>query len=371
MQKKFYRNVILPRLYFPIYYLHKVIIHIYSFLIISKKQRDKTLLVLSAGIKGWDSIEFKELYDSALEYLGSDKVFQHRVVDTAKYYADLSKTLNGLDCTHFFYDPRTGNQRIIGGTWEAIRIAFLLTGKGITPIVLSTDLSIRSWRIKSALVSAISGIVICFVSPRRIFPIFPHRRLFGPCLMPLSLKTFNQLATLKKEKCKENNHVVFIGSLYEPRTTILNNIRDGLQLNGYDLDIRGRVLGGPRKPDSEYWSTMVNADIILTTADQIYLPQTDWYWVQNLVYRYVEAMAAGSLLIAPAVTGVDRYFEPNIHFVAFTTPAEAIEKIVYYLENKLERDMISAEGNKMARSLVESKIFWTLVDGNLSHKSLK
>ena len=41
----------------------------------------------------------------------------------------------------------------------------------------------------------------------------------------------------------------------------------------------------------------------------------------------------GTLLIAPNVPCVDRYFEPGKHFVAFSTENEAIDKIEYYLKN--------------------------------------
>ena len=369
---KFYRDTILPRLFFPIFFIHFLLIKIYSILNLKKNVNKKTSLILSAGSRGWESIEFKELYSSACEYLGFDQVYKHSVIDTTKYYEDVKRTLKNEKCTHFMYDPRTGNQELIKGTWDAIKISYLLVRHNITPIVLSTDLSIRSWRIRSSFVSVISGIVICFVSPQKIHSIFPHHRLYGPFLMPLSLNTFNTLSFLKKPtNTSHKKHAIFIGSLYEPRTTMLNQIKDGLIQKGFDLDIRGRVLGGPRKPDSEYWATMVNADIIFTTADQISLPEIDWSWVQNLVYRYVEVLASGSLLIAPEVPGVDKYFKAGTHFVSFNNIEDAIEKISYYLENQVERDKIADEGNKIAKSLIESRIFWTLIDSSLSYKSLK
>lgn len=368
---KIYRNTILPRLFFPVFYLHFFFIKVYS-IFIKKKEKDETKLILSAGSRGWESIEFKELYASACEYLGEEKVFKHSVVDTPKYYEDVKHALKSIKCTHFMYDPRTGNQELIKGSWDVIRISYLFVKYNITPIVLSTDLSIRSWRIRSSFASVITGIVICFVSPKKIHPILPHKRLFGPFLMPLSLQTFNSLKLLKKPTSSDHKkHAIFIGSLYEPRTTMLKRIKEGLVKKGFDLDIRGRVLGGPRKPDSEYWSTMINADIIFTTADQISLPEVDWSWVQSLVYRYIEVLASGSLLIAPEVPGVDKYLKPGVHFVSFTNVEEAIQNITYYLENESERKKIAEEGNKIAKSLIESRIFWALIDSNLSHKSLK
>ena len=41
-------------------------------------------LVISAGIRGWESIEFKELYASACEYLGDEAVFKHSLEDGVK-----------------------------------------------------------------------------------------------------------------------------------------------------------------------------------------------------------------------------------------------------------------------------------------------
>ena len=369
---KFYRNSILPRLYFPVFYIHLLLSNLISLLFYFRKSTNNTKLVISAGIRGWESIEFKELYTSACEYLGDEKVFKHSLEDNSKYFSDLKNTLKNINCTHFVYDPRTGNQSTCFGSFEAIKISLLLISKNITPIVLSTDLSIRSWRIKSSLVSVISGIVICFVSSKKIHPIFPHKRLFGPFLMSLSLRTFDNLENLKlKNENVTDKKAIFIGSLYEPRTTDLNFIKSGLNKKGFDLDIRGRVLGGARKPDSEYWSTMVNADIIFTTADQISNPEIDWSWIQNLVYRYLEVLASGSLLIAPKVPGVDRYFKPGIHFVSYENNDDAIEKISYYLKNSKLRNEIAKNGNKIARSLIESRIFWTLIDSNLSYKSLK
>ena len=54
--------------------------------------------------------------------------------------------------------------------------------------------------------------------------------------------------------------------------------------------------------------------------------EIDWSWIQNLVYRYLEVLASGSLLIAPNVPGVDRYFKPGIHFVSYENNDDAIDE---------------------------------------------
>jgi hypothetical protein len=369
---KFYKNNILPKLYFPLFYFILILLRIYKTFLVNTKKKEKSRLIISAGLRGWDSIEFKELYYSACEYLNEKQVIKHSAIDSTKYYEDLHRIVMEYNPTHVLYDPRSGDQNLFSGTIEAIKITFLFTKKNIIPIVLSTDLSYRKWRIKSALVSALSGVVICFVSSKKIFPIFPHKRLFGPMLMPLSIKTFNSLNCLKQNLNNlEKKKAVFIGSLYEPRTTKLTKIKNGLNKIDLDLEIKGRVLGSPRKSDNEYWSTMVNAPIVFTTSDQVSSNDFDWSWIQNLVYRYIEVLSCGSLLIAPKVPGVDKYFQSGIHYVSFDTTEEAIEKITYYLNNDDSRTQIADRGKKIAKSLTNSKIFWTLVDNSLSTQSMK
>jgi hypothetical protein len=338
---------------------------------VNSRKKEKSKLIISAGVRGWDSIEFKELYYSACEYLNENQVIKHSVIDSTKYYDDLHRIVIEQNPSHLLYDPRSGDQNLFSGSIEAIKIAFLLAYKNIIPIVLSTDLSHRKWRIKSALVSALSGVVICFVSSKKIYPIFPHKRLFGPMLMPLSIKTFNSLNSLKQNlNSFEKKKAVFIGSLYEPRTTKLTTIKNGLNKINLDLEIKGRVLGSPRKPDNEYWSTMVNAPIVFTTSDQITSNEFDYSWIQNLVYRYIEVLSSGSLLIAPEVPGILRYFKPGEHFISFTSVEDAINKIAFYLENESERVKIASEGKKHAGNLINSRIFWTLIDSNLSTDSI-
>jgi hypothetical protein len=348
------------------------LLRVYKTFFENSRKKEKSKLIISAGVRGWDSIEFKELYYSACEYLNENQVIKHSVIDSTKYYEDLHRIVIEQNPSHLLYDPRSGDQNLFSGSIEAIKIAFLLAYKNIIPIVLSTDLSHRKWRIKSALVSALSGVVICFVSSKKIYPIFPHKRLFGPMLMPLSIKTFNSLNSLKQNlNSFEQKKAIFIGSLYEPRTTKLTTIKNGLNKINLDLEIKGRVLGSPRKPDNEYWSTMVNAPIVFTTSDQITSNEFDYSWIQNLVYRYIEVLSCGSLLIAPKVPGVDKYFQSDVHYVSFDTTEEAIKKITYYLKNEEMRLKISEEGKKIANSLITSKIFWTLIDNSLSVNSIK
>lgn len=374
--KKFFRNQIYPKLFFLPFYLHKLVLGLFVLLYPQKRRFNSNIeskLLISAGIRGWDSIEFKELLDSAREYFNNENsVIQHKVSSPDAYYDELKITIVSSNITHALYDPRTGKQGSFSGLIDSIRIAWLFARYQVTPIVLLTDLSHRNWRIKSSMVSAVSGIVICFVLPRLVWPIFPHRRLYGPFTMPFSRIKLNSIRTSLYIDYKERNNTksaFFVGSLYEPRITRLNNIKNGLIAKGLDLEIRGRVIGGPRRPDVEYWKTLAEP-VVITTADQIFLNELDWAWVPSLIYRYIEALACGSLLVAPSVPAVSRYFRPNIDFVPFTTDEDAIQKIEYYLKNPKERINIASSGYERAKQLIESQSFWIQIDTCLSKNSL-
>ncbi|MEJ7691768.1 glycosyltransferase [Daejeonella sp.] len=328
-------------------------------------------LCIEAGINGWDSIEFKELYQSACEFLSVNKINKIIIRPGESYLSQVRNELDKFSPTHYFYDPRTGSQEKILGLWQAFRISLLLYSRSIIPIVLLTDLSVRTWRTQSAIVTAMNGIVISFMSTRLAFPIFPHRRLMGPSLMPFSENTLKLLKTLKDNITDvPPNKAVFIGSLYEPRTSQLKEISEGLEVRNLTLEIRGRVLGAKRVPDSEYWSALINSPIIVTTAGQIETADTDWAWIPQLVYRYIEAMACGTLLIAPAVPGILRYFSPGEHFASFSSTQEAIDVIEYYLQNETERSVLAERGKARANSLIVSQTFWRCVDVNLGKDSL-
>jgi len=328
-------------------------------------------LCIEAGIKGWELIEFKELYMSACEYLGSDRVHKLKVTQDEPYLAQVRKALEDIRPTHYVYDPRTGSQDRGTGLWQAFMIAFLLHVRGITPIAFLSDLAVRSWRAQSAVVTAKRGTVVCFLSAREVYPIFPHRRLVGPSLMPLSEMTVEYLGTLSEQRFESPApKALFAGSLYEPRTSTLRAIAEGLEARGFALEIRGRKLGSPRVSDSDYWSMLINAALVVTTADQIKTSETDWTWIQHLVYRYLEVTACGTLLVAPEIPGVQRFLSPGKHFVSFTSPAHAVEVIEYYLSNEAERKKIAQQGRARAQALVSARSFWTGVDIGLGKDSL-
>ena len=96
----------------------------------------------------------------------------------------------------------------------------------------------------------------------------------------------------------------------------------------------------------------------------------DWDWISHLIYRYIEAMASGSLFIAHDVPGVQRYFTPGVHFISYENIDDAIEKTLFYLNNQESRIKIARQGKARADDLINSRSFWVQIDSSLGKNGL-
>lgn len=368
------RNFFLPKVVFIPYFLSKVILTALNLFTYNKFKRNtnyKSKLCIESGVKGWELIDYKELYYSSSDYLGENNVYKLQIEKDKSYLKQIYCSIKTNKPTHCIYDPRTGSQNWVLGLLQSFFIAILYQYYGIVPISVLTDLPVRAWRAQSAVVTAQRGIVICLMSPKDIFRIFPHRRLIGPITMPFSRKTLKLLDALRNEKkSDESKSIIFTGSLYEPRTTILNQISEKLKEKRINLEVKGRPLGSVRISDIDYWERLVNASMVFTTANQISSKQTDWDWIPHLIYRYLEVTASGSLLIANEVPSLERIFKPGIDYISFNSIEDAVCKIEYYWNNKSEMELIAKNGNLKARSLIEINAYWLYIDLALGKYSL-
>lgn len=363
------RSVFIP--YWATYFLITILTPIKWVVKGRTRKHEKPGLCIEAGIKGWDLIEYKELYACACEYIGADNVHKSEIKPTESYYKQVKQTIKKIGPTHYVYSPRTGSQNWIIGLATSLKLSILLHWHGVVPIAALSDLPFRRWRAQCAVLTAKSGLVVAQMAPKEIHQIFPHRRLIGPCLMPFSKATISHLNTLDKNNgSKVNPMAVFSGSLYEPRTTLLKKIKAELKEKGHSLDINGHALGKDKMTDSEYWQTIQGASIIVTTADQNLEKGRDWVWKPHFLYRYTEVLACGRLLVAPSIPGVDRFFIPGTHFIAFNSSTNAAEKIAYYLEHESEGKRIARQGQKRIHELISSRFYWVSIDVALGKDSL-
>lgn len=369
-----YRKVLLPRLIFLPFLITKIfleILNLFTFHIFYRNRKRKSKLCIESGIKGWELIDYKELYSSSIEYLGVENVVKVEIDKSGKYINQLKNAIRTLKPTHYIYDSRTGNQNWIIGMIQSFRIALIFQINGITPVCILTDFPVRSWRTQCAIVSAKRGIVVTLMSPKDFFSIFPHNRIIGPLTMPFSRKTglkLNELIAQNRQKSSKS--IVFSGSLYEPRTSILKSINIGLKQKGLEIEMKARNIGTQRFKDDDYWCNLINASIVVTTSNQINSNKTDFSHINHLIYRYLEVPASGSLLIAQNVPSIERFLKPNIDFVIFETIEEAIDKINYYFNHDNERENIAKSGYLKAQSIINSNLYWVTIDTALGKNSL-
>ncbi len=341
----------------------------------SRSRRRSPLLCIEGGSAGWEIIELIELASSAEEYLGAGCVHRIVVQSRDEYKQTVRKGMDSVRPTHYLYDPRTGSQHWFYGPWEALVVGFMAARRDVIPIGWLTDLPIRRWRLQVAIVTAVTGVTITLMNASQVAGMFPHRRLTGPSMMPLSEATLELLESLRSahdEAAATDSlpRAIFSGSLYEPRTSSLIAIRDGLRANGLDLEILSRELGGPRVPNDTYWKRLTDADIVVTTADQVFGPGIDETGLPHLIYRYTEALAAGALLIAPSVPAVERFFEPGKHFIPFDSTKTAVALIAYYLENHELRRRIARQGHARVAQLIRARACWLTIDAALGTESM-
>jgi len=209
-------------------------------------------LAIESGVKGWELIEYQELYSSACEFLGKESVSKVVVEDRSKYLRTLRRSIRSASPTHYFYDPRTGSQNNWRGLWQSLTVAVVLQWHGVVPIAFLANLPERRWRMQCFIVTAHSGVTVTLMSPQRVRDLFPHRRLTGPSIMAISYQRLESLRLLRESQAKiGGTRAVFSGSLYEPRTTILNEIRDSVRERGRELEILARPLAGERVSNEE------------------------------------------------------------------------------------------------------------------------
>lgn len=363
-----------------IYKIARGIIHLVDILYFIKKfkfssNRQHVILAIEAGANGWKSIEYQELYNSAKEYLGDSRI-KKLVLNTHETRLNQIKNFlkNNSNITHFLIDPRSSEyvekMNIARVIVYSIGVLILLRKKEITPIVYLTDASHRVWRMQAAIMSCKSGVVATFISTKNLKEFIPHDRFSGPSIMPFSNKTLKELVNLKlvlSNTSKIDNLVKFAGSVYEPRAQFLTELK---KLLGDKFVIVARELGSQREPDNIYWKHLCSARIIITTADQKTDDFRDRPELKQLVYRYTEVLASQTLLLAPHVPGIERYFIPGEDFVEYRDLNDAYVKALYYLEHVDEAKEIASQGHSKMRNMIERSFFWQQIDYSLGKNSM-
>lgn len=316
-------------------------------------------LCIESGAIGFDLIEVKEVEQSAREFFGPNGVVRNKVENRTRYLRAARTTLRMGGLTHYWVDPRSGHQSFMRAIGQSVGLALLLAHHGVRPIVWLTDVPVRRWRLQAEILSAGSGVCFVFVAPERSEIRLCGARFVGPVVLPLSEATLNRLEAMKAGLTPSSPpRAVFAGSLYEPRASLLESVRSRLAHEGWTLEIIGRAAGGSRFPDEEYWRALLEADVIVTTAMQVGGRGIDTTLQPHLIYRYAEALACRTALVAPHVPGADAVLESGVHYLDFESEEECVDIVVRLLESAELRAEVAQVGHERIRKLLAGSAFW-------------
>lgn len=356
---RLWRDVILPRTVIPLYWVYKIAL--LPFFLTGKRPRTFTKVSIESGIVGWTHVYFEELHGSAADFFGVDAVTK-QVIDRDTDYLPQFKANQQRDKPDLvIIDVRTPTQNWRAALIETFRMSQFMLRRGITPLVVLTDAYYRRHRWQAAVLTAYRGNVVTFSAKKIVCKIFPHDRLTGPLFMPISASRLQWLEEQKSKRFSERNpngqlKISFIGSMYSPREEFLSVVKDRLAGYGIDVEINGDKAG---TSNDQYWDTIINADIILTTTlqgpERKYL---DWVWVRQAVFRYSETLAAGTTLVAGPVDGGFPYFTVGHDFVEFESVDECVESIVQLVQNRRLCHEIALQGHATVGDYVKTGRFW-------------
>ncbi|MEM7600160.1 MAG: glycosyltransferase [Verrucomicrobiota bacterium] len=335
---------------------------------------DSVSVGIDAGENGWKIREYGELYLSALEFLGEPSSVKKLVISPDEgYLRQVLRFVREEQPDFYCFSSRTSQSSGLTRFVEIVTLSVVFYLRGISPITLLADFHNRRFRMEAAMISAFRGIVVTMVSSKTVSKLFPHSRIIGPHVMPFSKKSAIEIRDASDQIQPDgSNGVVFTGSLYSPREEKLEELKKDLGELNIPFQILTRRPGGVRVSEEEYWGRMSRAKIVVTTADQTLVKSGgDFLDIPHMVYRYLEVLISRRLLVAPAFSGIGRFFVAGEHFVEFSDSASTAKRIEEMLVGNPSRcEQIVQQGHERAMALVESGAFWTGINNGLGSDCL-
>ena len=322
-------------------------------------------LAIESGEVSWNFFEFQQLLASAQEHYGVNSVVTLSIKDRESYVQDLRRFLSSYKVQKYLWDPRTLSEHWARSWIQAFAVAFLFAQHQITPIAKLTDVQVRRWRSQTALITASQGVCISIMHPSRAMRWAVHRNLVGPAPMPLSLQW------LESQSHSESGDgatfagvgtVRFVGSLYEPRRSFLNELSERLAENSVQLEIFGRELSSRRLDVGTYLDLLRNSRIAVSTSRPSVLVGQDRIEEGHLVWRFFEAMAMGIPLVAEFVPGAEHLFESGVHYLSFSDLDEATLAVLEVVRDADLAAKLGKAGQQRVREICEHHSFWHIVD---------
>ena len=365
MTSRLWRDRIVPRLTIPIFWVYWILL-LPAGLIRGRKRETRSTVAIESGRVGWTHVYFEELWASAAEYLTSERLRRVVIDRDRPYLPQFREWSADTSLSHAVLDVRTGAQTWPRAMVDMLVVSWRLRRRRITPVVVLTDASLRRHRLQAAVVTAFDGVVVTFMAAELVAPMFPHRRIIGPLPMPVSASRLEQLTAIRRMSPTTGSNVSFIGGVYPPRSLFLERLEPLLARAGIRLHIHGSKY---TTSNEDYWRVLATSDVIVTTTMQgMPRQEMDWIWIQQLVFRFSEALAAGAVLVAPQVAGGERFFAPGSDYASFVSVEDAARAITELVRDSHARERVRVHGHATGVQLSLSHTFWAVIDEALKRR---
>ncbi len=310
-----------------------------------------------------------ELYKTLSEYLdgSNSKLIQLEVDNNIEIAHFFLEYFNNNEITHVVYDVRifinkNGYRGILNGLKNCYEFSFHCNKFQIIQLCGLTDLVQPGQRIFAEILTRINGLIVSWGSVGfHEIRKFNHNRICGPLFLPISKFTVDNF---NKNSIKNTLFDVgTVGTGYEPRLSLLNSLSKRLDL----LSIKHYFNNEKNLSYLEYLNVYNQSKISINTS-----------WIgstfpgkMHFTHRNFEILFTGSLLFTQNCFGLSIYLQEGVDYVSYTDLEDLLEKIIYYLNNEKEADIIRKSGQKKIQNYFHSNFVWNQINYTLKYNNIK
>ena len=156
-------------------------------------------VLIEAGYKGWQIIEYREFLSSAQEYYGSQNVKQLIVHNKWLQFFGLLNELLRQKYDIYLFSPRTLSSQYSIAIIQALFVFVITSLFKVRVHCCLSDAQVRLFRHISQIVTIRNGVIHCLIQPTSLIrSYFPLGRLSGPYILPISRATYDYVLIFVK-----------------------------------------------------------------------------------------------------------------------------------------------------------------------------
>lgn len=291
-------------------------------------------VVIEAGMRGWDLIEYQEIEEYTKDILGKDSVKRHIYTSQLRRLQNLFFDRVTFGRFYFYYSPRTEkNYKSLTAKFDLLITLIFIKIIGCKLIFFLADSNQYSLRLLAKL-SSYFGATVLSVIPPAIFKRYdPSLKSIGPYIFPISIKTRNHLSSLQPNVVPKYD-LSLMGGLYPERKKIFDSILEDLSTSNLDIHLCERAVKNSRNDPFSYWNEILSSKFVFTTTCQTASDQDTSSLAigrhNHLVYRFSEVWAAKRILITQVPDSCENICLPGVHYLVASNSSEILDIIQQY-----------------------------------------